>query len=65
MTESNQPAAEGAFDHGARSRFNAWFFGELDGYINYLSRPHKQAAFGDLERGTVVEIGAGAGANVR
>ena len=55
---------EGAFDHGARSRFNAWFFRVFDRYINRLSRGHKAAAFDSLERGRVLEIGAGVGANL-
>ena len=55
----------GAFDNGARSGFNAWFFDRLDRYINYLSRRHKESAFAGIEAGTVVEIGAGAGANIR
>ena len=54
-----------SFDNGARSGFNAWFFDRLDRYINHASRRHKQAAFAGIEAGTVVEIGAGAGANVR
>ncbi|HSJ22935.1 MAG TPA: class I SAM-dependent methyltransferase [Nocardioidaceae bacterium] len=52
------------FDHGAVSRFNAWFFTAFDRYINYVTRAHKQAAFGDLRPGTVLEIGAGVGANI-
>ncbi len=55
----------GAFDHGARSRFNAWFFDAFDGYINHFTRSHKQAAFAGLRGETVLEIGAGTGANVR
>jgi ubiquinone/menaquinone biosynthesis C-methylase UbiE len=58
-------SATEAFDNGARSGFNAWFFDRLNPYINYASRRHKQAAFTGIEAGTVVEIGAGAGANVR
>jgi ubiquinone/menaquinone biosynthesis C-methylase UbiE len=54
----------GGFDHGAVSRFNAWFFTAFDRYINYVSRAHKQAAFDDIRPGTVLEIGAGVGANV-
>lgn len=54
----------GAFDHGALSRINAWFFTAFDRYINYVSQPHKRAAFGDLAPGKVLEIGAGVGANV-
>jgi len=55
----------GAFDNGARSGFNAWFFDRLDRYINHLSRLHKESAFAGIQPGTVVEIGAGAGANLR
>jgi SAM-dependent methyltransferase len=55
---------ESAFDHGPISRFNAWFFTAFAGYINYVARRHKQAAFGDLAATTVLEIGAGTGANV-
>lgn len=58
------PATTEAFDNGARSRFNAWFFDAFHRYINRVSRDHKRAAFGRLEARTVVEIGAGAGANV-
>jgi SAM-dependent methyltransferase len=58
-------APSGAFDNGARSRFNAWFFDRFDRYINHASRPHKQSAFAGIEAGTVVEIGAGTGANIR
>jgi ubiquinone/menaquinone biosynthesis C-methylase UbiE len=54
----------GAFDHGARSRFNAWFFTFFDRYINRASAAHKRAAFAGLEGGTVLEIGAGVGANL-
>jgi SAM-dependent methyltransferase len=57
---------DGTFDHGRRSRFNAWFFGAFDRYIAHISRRHKDAAFAGIdpgESGTVVEIGAGVGAN--
>jgi ubiquinone/menaquinone biosynthesis C-methylase UbiE len=57
--------ATGAFDNGARSGFNAWFFDRLDRYINLASRRHKESAFAGIEADTVVEIGAGAGANIR
>jgi ubiquinone/menaquinone biosynthesis C-methylase UbiE len=53
-----------AFDHGAISRFNAWFFHVFDRYINHIARRHKQAAFADLDAEVVVEIGAGVGANL-
>ena len=41
--------AAGAFDNGARSGFNAWFFDRLDRYINHLSRAHKESAFAGIE----------------
>lgn len=53
-----------AFDHGAVSRFNAWFFAAFDGYINHITRPLKQAAFTGIDAPVVVEIGAGVGANL-
>jgi ubiquinone/menaquinone biosynthesis C-methylase UbiE len=56
--------ADGAFHHGLRSRFNAWFFSTIDGYANHVARSHKRSAFDGLAAGTVLEIGAGTGANV-
>jgi ubiquinone/menaquinone biosynthesis C-methylase UbiE len=53
-----------AFDHGAVSRFNAWFFHVFDRYINHIARRHKQAAFEGITTDVVVEIGAGVGANL-
>lgn len=53
-----------AFDHGAISRFNAWFFSAFERYINYIAGPHKQSAFGGLQGRTILEIGAGTGANL-
>ncbi|MFA9431960.1 class I SAM-dependent methyltransferase [Egicoccus sp. AB-alg2] len=55
---------DGGFDHGGVSRFNAWFFDAFDGYINHIARPHKQAAFAGLQGPTVLELGAGVGANL-
>ncbi|MFP4511705.1 MAG: class I SAM-dependent methyltransferase [Acidimicrobiales bacterium] len=52
------------FDHGLISRFNAWFFTAFAGYINHIARHHKHQAFDGLQAGTVVEIGAGTGANL-
>jgi ubiquinone/menaquinone biosynthesis C-methylase UbiE len=52
------------FDHGAISRFNAWFFATFDRYINHIARRHKRAAFADIDGDTVVELGAGVGANL-
>ncbi len=46
-------------------RFNAWFFDSADRYLNYVSVVHKQNAFGNLRAGTIVELGAGTGANFR
>jgi SAM-dependent methyltransferase len=54
-----------AFDHGAISRFNAWFFTAFAGYLNLVARRHKQQAFDGLGSATVLEIGAGTGANIR
>ena len=63
---SDLPAPEcSAFDHGARSGFNAWFFTAFDRYINHIARHHKQAAYTGIRPGsTVLEIGAGVGANL-
>jgi ubiquinone/menaquinone biosynthesis C-methylase UbiE len=54
-----------SFDHGAISRFNAWFFTAFDGYLNLAAKRHKQRAFEGLAAPVVVEIGAGTGANLR
>lgn len=53
------------FDHGAISRFNAWFFHAFEDYINLVARRHKRAAFAGLNASVVVELGAGTGANLR
>jgi ubiquinone/menaquinone biosynthesis C-methylase UbiE len=55
--------AGGAFDHGLVSRFNAWFFTAFARYINHIARHHKHHAFAGLSARTVLEIGAGTGAN--
>jgi len=60
----SEPGSGGTFDHGAVSRFNAWFFTAFDRYINHCSRHHKQAAFEGLGADTVLEIGAGTGSNL-
>jgi hypothetical protein len=55
----------GTFDHGMVSRFNAWFFSAFAGYLNDVAHHHKQAAFSGIERSSaILEIGAGAGANL-
>jgi SAM-dependent methyltransferase len=46
-----------------RSTFNVWFFGAISGYANVVAREHKRFAFNGLEVGTILEIGAGTGAN--
>ncbi len=61
--EAGAPTAAAGFDNGRRGRFNAWFFDTVDGYTAHISRHHKDAAFGGLQRGDIVEIGAGVGAN--
>lgn len=60
---SEHSTALTAFDNGWRGKFNAWFFTAFDHYIQHVGRAHKQSAFGDLEPGTIVEIGPGVGAN--
>lgn len=53
-----------SFHHGGISRFNAWFFTAFAGYINHIAKRQKRQAFEGLDSsGTVVEIGAGTGAN--
>ena len=49
----------------ALSRLNAWFFDRIDRYANFIARFHKDRAFEGLRRGTIVELGAGTGANFR
>lgn len=60
---TREEAALTAFDNGWRGRFNAWFFTVFDRYIAHIARRHKQAAFGGIEAGSIVEIGPGVGAN--
>lgn len=66
MSATTEAAAEpsAGFDNGGRGRFNAWFFEAFDGYIGHLSRRHKDIAFGNIAPGTIVEFGAGVGANL-
>lgn len=61
-----EPAPVGddlTFDHGAISRFNAWFFTAFARYLDHIGHAHKRAAFAGMRAGTVLEIGAGTGAN--
>ena len=59
---TQQPAAFEA--HAVRGRLNAWFFAGLDGYLNSFAADRKRAVFSGLPP-EVVEIGPGAGANLR
>ena len=47
-----------------RGRFNAAFFRVMDGYIDWNLRAHKSPLYKDLPL-SVVELGAGVGANLR
>ncbi|WP_242343537.1 class I SAM-dependent methyltransferase [Anaeromyxobacter terrae] len=51
-------------DHPIRARINAWFFRAMDGYVHRKYRHVKRELFGGLPR-TILEIGAGDGANFR
>ena len=62
-SEPRRPSPAATFDNGRRGRFNAWFFTAFDRDIAHIARRHKQHAFGSIEPGTIVEIGAGTGAN--
>jgi SAM-dependent methyltransferase len=64
VATTRNPAPEGFEAHPARGRFNATFFSVMGGYINWHMRTGKATAFADLPP-TVVELGAGVGANVR
>jgi SAM-dependent methyltransferase len=58
------PEKEEFVGHPARGRFNSAFFRVMGGYINWHMHEHKSTAFADLPP-TVVELGAGVGANMR
>jgi ubiquinone/menaquinone biosynthesis C-methylase UbiE len=51
-------------EHPVRGRFNSAFFWVMGGYINRHLHQRKSATFADLPP-TVVELGAGVGANMR
>lgn len=64
-TLSDAPEGAAEFgEHPARSRFNSAFFWVMGGYINWHMHQRKSTAFADLPP-TVVELGAGVGANMR
>ncbi|ABC82653.1 class I SAM-dependent methyltransferase [Anaeromyxobacter dehalogenans] len=50
--------------HPVRARLNAWIFRALDGYAHRKYQHVKRELFGGLPR-TILEIGAGNGANLR
>ncbi len=50
--------------HPARGRFNSAFFRLMGSYINWHMHERKSTAFADLPP-TVIELGAGVGANMR
>jgi ubiquinone/menaquinone biosynthesis C-methylase UbiE len=54
----------GPLQHPVRGRINAWFFRWMDWYLHWKQGPTKERLFRDLPE-TVVEIGAGVGANFR
>lgn len=65
-TDTSQAAADPiptTFDNGRIGRLNAWFFDTFDRYLNVVSGRIKQHTFADIGAGTVLEIGAGVGAN--
>ena len=51
-------------DHPFRGRLNAWLLRALDGYADRKYRDVKRELFGGLPH-TILEIGAGDGANFR
>lgn len=57
-------SASDVLGHPIRDRINAWFFRAMDGYVHRKYRHIKRELFGGLPR-TVLEIGAGDGANFR
>jgi SAM-dependent methyltransferase len=61
--DGHRPAPEGFDPHPARGRFNSAFFRVMGGYIDWHVRPHKASVFAGLPS-TVVEVGAGVGANM-
>jgi len=55
---------QGIESHAVRGRLNAALFWGIDSYVHLLLGAKKRALFGELP-GTVLEIGAGTGANLR
>ena len=64
VTTVHSLAPQGFEANPARGRFNSAFFWLMGGYINWHMHKRKAKAFADLSP-NVVEIGSGAGANLR
>ena len=64
MVQTDRKPLDGQHAHAARGRFNAWLLGVLDAYQHRKYGALKREMFGGLPR-TVVELGAGDGANLR
>lgn len=64
VTSESSPAPEGFQANPARGRFNSAFFSAMGGYINWHMRKGKAKAYANLPP-NVVELGSGAGANLR
>jgi SAM-dependent methyltransferase len=64
VEEAVSSATPGYRTNRVRGPLNALFFTVLDGYLDRLLRAHKQRIFTELPP-TVVELGAGTGANLR
>ncbi len=64
VTTTRSRAPEGFEAHPARGRFNSGSFWVMGGYINWHMRKRKAKVFADIPP-TVVELGAGVGANLR
>ena len=62
--DAANPTTTQLTDHPFRGRLNAWLFRALDGYADRKYRDVKRELFGGLPH-TVLEIGAGDGANFR
>ena len=62
-TTCSSTSTSSSFDNGRRGQFNAWFFTTFGQYISHISGRQKRTAFEGIERGDIVELGAGVGAN--
>lgn len=65
MCTKQEPHGAAPPSNSRLSRFNAWFFDSIDRYSNHVAHIHKRNALEGLRSGTVVELGAGTGANFR